>query len=113
MECPNNTRLSSCCCSSSACAIMASAIYILNDKGGQLVGRDFRGDLPPRVIEKFIERVRDEEEQHSLKVPSTRLATRAERCALHGKGFFSRFARFMGLRFDWRHRMCVVRYRAG
>lgn len=47
---------------------MASAIYILNDKGTQLVGRDFRGDLPPRVIEKFIARVRDEEEQHSLKV---------------------------------------------
>jgi hypothetical protein len=47
---------------------MASAIYILSEKGQQLVGRDFRGDLPPRVTEKFIARVRDEEEQTSLKV---------------------------------------------
>lgn len=49
---------------------MASAIYILSEKGQQLVGRDFRGDLPPRQTEKFIARVRDEEEQTSLKVAS-------------------------------------------
>jgi len=44
-----------------------SAIYILSDKGTQLVGRDFRGDLPANATEKFIRRVKDEEEQTSLK----------------------------------------------
>lgn len=79
------------CASLASCAAMASAIYILNDKGGQLVGRDFRGDLPPRVIEKFIERVRDEEEQHSLKVRSDPFATRRSVGQARQGRFFSRW----------------------
>lgn len=47
---------------------MASAIFLINDKGQQLVGRDFRGDINiKQVVEAFMNRVRDEEEQHTLK----------------------------------------------
>ncbi len=46
---------------------MASAIYILDLKGKTLIFRDYRGDIPHNVIDKFVKRVIKEEEEEDVR----------------------------------------------
>lgn len=41
-----------------------SAYYILDLKGKNIIHRDFRGNLPRNIIEKFVRRVIKEEEEN-------------------------------------------------
>ena len=44
-----------------------SAVYILDLKGKHLISRDYRGDIPHNVIDKFVKRVVKEEDEVSIK----------------------------------------------
>ena len=48
---------------------MASAIYILDLKGKMLISRDYKGDTPHSVMEKFVKRVVKEDEELSVLPP--------------------------------------------
>lgn len=45
----------------------ASAIYILDLKGKTLIFRDYRGDIPHNVIEKFVKIVVKEAEEDDIR----------------------------------------------
>lgn len=45
----------------------ASAIYILDQKGKLLISRNFRGDVPLSIAERFIQRLLEEEEEVNVK----------------------------------------------
>jgi len=45
----------------------ASAIYIIDLKGKTLIFRDYRGDVPHNVIDKFVKRVIKEEEEEDVR----------------------------------------------
>lgn len=42
---------------------MASSIYILDLKGKVIISRDYRGDIPPTAVEKFMTLLLEQEEE--------------------------------------------------
>jgi hypothetical protein len=61
----NNDSASSSVASSSLMA--TSAVYILDLKGKHLISRDYRGDIPNNVIDKFVKHVVKADEESSIK----------------------------------------------
>lgn len=47
---------------------MASALYILDLKGKVLISRDYRGDTPFNVIDKFVKRITTTEEEEGANI---------------------------------------------
>ena len=45
----------------------ASGVYILDLKGRPIISRDYRGDVPPKAVDKFIMKLNETEEQGLLR----------------------------------------------
>lgn len=46
---------------------MASAVYILDQKGKILISRNYRGDVPLNIAERFVAKILEEEEELNVK----------------------------------------------
>lgn len=47
--------------------MVASAIYLLDQKGKVLISRNYRGDIPMNVIERFPKLLAEQEEENTIK----------------------------------------------